>query len=114
MDNKPTITIFEELIEKTRDYIDTRLELYRLKSIDKISSLASFIVTGIIILIFFFLFFVFANIGLALMIGHWIGNNFAGFFILAGVYALAGLVIFLRRKRLFKNPITNSIIKWFT
>ncbi len=113
MDKKPILTLLEELFSQTKEYVDNRIELLKLKTIDKVSNAASLVISSIILFVFLFIFFVFLNIGLALLIGDLIGRTYVGFFIIAFVYAIAGIVFFRSRKNLLKKPIANTIIRKF-
>jgi uncharacterized membrane protein len=113
MSKQPTLTLIESLFGQTKDYVDNRIELFKLKMVDKTANAASAIISGLVLFIVFFIFFIVFNIGLALLIGDLIGKAYAGFLILAAVYAIAGLVIFSKRGKIFKTPVTGMIIRKF-
>lgn len=113
MSNKPTVTLIESLFGQSKDYIDNRLELLKLKAIDKSTSIASSIVSGIALFLVFFVFFIVLNIGIALLIGDLVGRSSWGFLIWAAFYAIVGLVLFNKRNSIFKTPITKLIIGKF-
>jgi hypothetical protein len=110
---KPTLTLIESLFSQTKDYVDNRLELFKLKLVDKTSNIASAIVTGLVLFVVFFIFFIVFNIGIALLIGDLVGKSYWGFLILAAVYAIAGLVLFASRNKLFKTPVSGMLIHKF-
>jgi len=110
MNKQPTLTLLESLFSQTKDYIDNRLELYKLKMIDKASGVASSIISVVVLFVVFFIFFVILNIGIALLIGDLVGKSYLGFLILAAFYAIVGLVIFSKRDKIFKTPVTKLII----
>ena len=99
------------LFQKAEDYGKTTIELLKLKTIDKsadvVSSLVSQLVIGIILLIFL----LFVNIGIALWIGALMGKSYYGFLIVAGIYGLIGLLIYIFRNKWIKMPVSNSMIK---
>lgn len=113
MSKQPTLTLIESLFGQVKEYVDNRLELFKLKAIDKSASVASFAILGIALFIVFFIFFVVFNIGIALLIGDLIGKSYLGFLIWAAFYAIAGLVLFLKREKLFKAPVTGILIRKF-
>jgi hypothetical protein len=51
------------------------------------------------------------TIGFALLIGGWLGNIFWGFFIMAVIYIIIGLVLYSSRNKLLKLPISDKLIK---
>lgn len=113
MSKQPTLTLIESLFSQSKEYVDNRLELYKLKMIDKTSSIASSIISGLVLFVIFFIFFIVLNIGIALLIGDLVGKSYLGFLILAAFYAIVGLVLFSKRNKLFKTPVTQMIIGKF-
>lgn len=109
MDNQKSS--FESLFERVRSYIDTRIELVKLKTIDKTSSVLSMIITFLVVFIVFALFFLFFNIGLALLIGDLVGRSYYGFFILGAIYAVAGIILLKFRNKWVKAPLINMMVK---
>jgi hypothetical protein len=50
-------------------------------------------------------------VGIALLLGDWLGKLYYGFFIVAAFYLIAGLVLYSLREKWLKSPIANSMIK---
>ena len=75
----------ESLFERVRSYIDTRIELIKLKTIDKTSSVISMISTFHVVFIVFAIFFIFFHIGLARLIGNLVGMSLLGFVVLGSM-----------------------------
>src|SRR3954453_9840050 len=113
MNTQPTSTLIESLFGKTTAYTTTQLELYKLKAVDKTSTVVSSVALGISLFVVFFIFFVVLNIGIALLIGDLVGKAYLGFLILAAFYAIVGLVLFFNRDKIFKTPIVKLIIGKF-
>lgn len=109
MESKPTNV--EELFQKLKEYADVRLELFKLKSINKASGFMSSVITIVILIILFSAVILCVTIGAALLIGKWIGNSYSGFFIVGGIYLIAGLVIYSMRNKLIKIKVSNKLIK---
>jgi Zn-dependent protease with chaperone function len=109
MDNKPTN--LEELFEKLRDYADTRLDLFKLKSIHKVSGFTSSVIASLVLLTLLSTVLLCITIGAALLIGACIGKTYVGFFIVGAFYLLVGLVLYSMRGKLIKTPISNKLIK---
>lgn len=103
----------ESLFIKTREYAETNIELNKLKAVDKSSDILSTIISKMIVLLVFIIFIVIVNIGIALLLGEYLGRSFYGFFVLAGFYLIAGFIFISMRKKWFKEPITNMIIQKF-
>jgi hypothetical protein len=109
MENNPTSV--EELFSKLKDYVETTIDLFKLKGISKVSGLASTIIVSVILILLLFLVLFCISIGLALLIGMWLGHAFWGFFIMAAIYIIIGLVMFKSKNKLLKEPISNILIK---
>ena len=109
MENKPTSV--EELFYKLKDYGDIRLNLFKLKSINKVSTFLSTLIAIAIFVVLSFLVLLCITIGAALLLGALLGKTYYGFFIIGGVYIIIGLVLYSGRKKYLKTPVSNNLIK---
>ena len=104
----------ELLFEKASDYVETRLDLFKLKatqkSTDVVSSLASRLILILIITLVVFM----VNIGLALLLGEVLGKSYYGFFALGGFYILVGVIFQAFKAKWVEEPVSNAIIKKLT
>ena len=103
--------LFEPLLEKVKSYIETRMSIAKLKAIDKSSVIIAGAISKVVVfsmLLFFFLFF---NIGIALLLGELLGKAYYGFFIIAALYGITGLVLNSSKEKILKRPITDAIVK---
>ena len=107
---KETTTV-EELFYKLKDYGDTRLDLFKLKAIQKVSSFLSTLIVSVILIILLLLVLICISVGFALLAGNWLGNAFLGFFIMAGIYIIIGFILYSTRKKVLKQPISDKLIK---
>ena len=105
-----TAAQIQEIVSKTREVIETRVKLCKLKAVDKGSEVISSLSATVIVLVLALLFFVFLSFGLAYLIGEWLGKVYYGFLIMAGIYGLAGLLIYSFRKKFIKGPVSNRLI----
>ena len=101
----------ESLFEKTGDYLETRIDLYKLKAVDTSSDVISSLVSKLIVLFVFAIFIIIVNIGIALFLGELFGRYYYGFFTVAGFYLIAGIIFNSMRRKWFKGPIADSLIK---
>ncbi len=109
MENK--LTSVEELYYKLKDYGDIRLDLFKLKSINKASGFLSTLIASVILIVILFLVLICITIGLSLLIGTLLGKIYYGFFVMTVIYIIIGLVLFSGRKKFLKMPISNKLIK---
>ena len=103
-------TSTQQLKDHVGEYVNTYVQITKAKATQAVSTAASGAAIGIAALFFglFFLFFLFC--GLALWIGDLMDNRHAGFFIVAGFFALILIVIFALRKKVIVPMIQNAII----
>jgi hypothetical protein len=101
----------ESLIDRLRNYGETRLELIKLKAINKSSGFVSVLVTYLVLVIIFICCFLFINIGIALLLGELLGKSYYGFFIVAVLYAVTGVILFKLKDKWIKTPVINMMLK---
>ena len=103
--------VVESLIDRVKNYVETRIDLLRLKAIDKSSSFLSLVVSLIVVILVGFISLIMLSVGIALLLGDCLGKSYYGFFIVAVFYIIAGLVLYSLRDKWLKTPIANSMIK---
>ena len=101
----------KSLLEKTHDYVETRIDLVKLKTIDKSSDVISSVAVSVAILLGVLFFIGMMSIGLAIYLGHVLGKLHYGFFIVGGLYAIIILILYAARHRWIKTPVYNGIVK---
>jgi hypothetical protein len=101
---------FDELVSKAETYGKTSVELIKLKTVDKVADGTSSFVAWSAVIIALVLFFITLNFGLALWIGALLDKIYLGFFVVAGFYGLAGIILFIFRNKWIKKPLNDSMI----
>ena len=104
----------EDLFEKAGDYVETRLELFKLKTALTTSDVVSELVGRIVLVSFITIVVMMLNIGLALWPGDLLGKNYYGFLVLAGFYSLLAILMYFLREKLIESPVSDAIIKKMT
>ena len=102
---------FSELSENVKDYINLRLDLLKLTVTEKMASIGSFFLVTVIFFILFLFVLMFFSLAFIFWFRDYIGTAYAGALIIAGVYIIAGMIIFLLRKKLFINPFVEQLSK---
>jgi hypothetical protein len=100
----------ETLIKKSGEYLDTKIELTKLKAINTSSDVLSNMVYLIVKILVIFLFTGFVSVAMAIWIGKTIGDYYYGFLIVGGFYLIVLLVIYVQRKKWIKEPVANGLI----
>lgn len=98
------------LVDQSKDFLETKIELTKLKAIDKSSDVLSTVVAMVIIIFLGSLFVIFVSIAAALMLGNWLGSEYYGFLLVGAVYGLLLIVIYLKKDKWIKTPIANGLI----
>ena len=103
--------LLDSLLERAGEYGKASLELVKLKTIDKTTDVVSAIIPHSVVFILITSFMLFLNLGLAFWLGEILGKIFYGFFIVAGFYVIAGIVIHFFMHNWLKRLIVNYLIK---
>ncbi|MBK6987484.1 MAG: phage holin family protein [Bacteroidetes bacterium] len=101
---------FENLIEDAKGYLDTRIDLAKLQTIEKTSAVAGSAAVAVLLLLFFSMVFLFSSVALAFYISEITGRYTTGFLCVGGINLLIGLIIYLARESWINKPVTNLII----
>lgn len=99
------------LLSDAGDYLETRTTLWKLKAIESLVDVSSELVTGLALIGIVAVVVITFSIGVALLIGHWLGASFYGFFIVGAAYVFFGLICYIRRGRWLKEPFSNLLIR---
>jgi hypothetical protein len=111
MENTTTI---EKLIEKAEIYSKTTLELCKYEAVYKSADIFSNLAVKLAITTIVVIFLLFANIGLAIYLGNYLGEIYYGFFIISFGYLCIGIVLYLFKDKWIKTPVSNFIINKMT
>jgi hypothetical protein len=102
--------ILEPLLERVEEYGKTSLELIKLKSVDKLTEIASTAISRVVLVLALLCFLLSINTAVALWLGDLLGKSYYGFFIIGFFYALVGMVLYFLHPAI-KVRINNSIIE---
>lgn len=103
---RPNSKIREDL----SDYVDKRLELFKLSVYEKSAQSGAFIVYGLILLLLFCVTFLLSLMGLAFFIGSYFDSLALGFGILV-VVNLVLMAIFIAVRKQFRRKTVNFVIR---
>ena len=107
-DQKSDIDI---LLSDAGDFIETRTRLWTYNGIEILADVSGELVSGLAMIVITSFVVMTFSIGLALLIGYWLGQYFYGFFIMGGFYGIVALIIYARRERWLKDPFSNMLIR---
>ena len=101
----------EELAEHVKEYVNNRMDAVKLTTAEKTSKLAAIVIASVVVGLFFFSFLFFASTALAFVFSRITGELWLGFLIVAGIYLLLGIFIWLMKDRLLQIPIMNALLQ---
>jgi uncharacterized membrane protein YqjE len=110
MENSGSASI-HNITGKIRDYIETRIDIVKLETVESGASAVSSMMSWLIILLVGFLIVLTLTVGLAIGIGYLMENFAIGFFIVTAVYLVAGIIVYSYREKWLRKPFSNVIIK---
>jgi len=101
----------ESLFERAETYGRTTYELSKLKLLETTNTVVTSLIARLSTILMVAMFSFVLSIAIALWLGDILGKAYYGFFIVAGFYLLAGLVLHFFLHRWVKKPISELIIK---
>ena len=101
----------ESLFERAETYGRTTYELSKLKLLETTNIVVTSLIARLSTILMVAMFSFVLSIAVALWLGDLLGKAYYGFFIVAGFYLLAGLVLHFFLHRWVKKPISELIIK---
>lgn len=101
----------EELIIELKAYVNTEIELAKLKTAEKLSKLFSNFIAAIFLGAVFSLFLLFISFSVSYLLGEALGKMWLGFLIVSLFYLALGFVGWYAREKLLRVPIMNMIIR---
>lgn len=102
-----------KLLEDIKEYVDLRLEEFKLRTAKGLSvSLGQLLAMILVLLVVFVVLIALAG-GLVILIGKGIGSYAGGAFIVAGIFACLAAVLFALRGRIFSDSFVGLILGIF-
>ena len=105
------VSSIESLVDRIETYGKTTYELSKLKLLETTINVVTALVPRQSVIIMVSLFALVLNIGIALLLGELIGRPYYGFFIVAGFYLVAAIILHFFMHKWVKKPISDLIIK---
>lgn len=102
---------FDDLIDHTRQYIETRVSLGKLQIVEKGSELSSSIAASVTFVIIGVLVLIFSSLALALYLSEVMGKSYYGFLSVGAGYAFLGLIGYFMSDKWIKRPVANRFIR---
>lgn len=101
----------ESLFVKAEAYGKTTFELSKLKLLETTNTVVTALIARLSVIIMIAMFSFVLSIAISLWLGDLLGKAYYGFFIVAGFYLIAGIVMHFFLHGWVKKPISELIIK---
>jgi len=105
-----TVGHIETLFNKAKQYTETSIELYKLSAIDTSADIVYSLASRAILILIISTCITFLNLGLAFLIGNFLGDYFKGFFIISLFYLVVAVIVYAFNKSLIQRPVTDLVI----
>lgn len=102
--------IIETLFERGEAYGKTSYELAKLKSLEAVIKIATYLMSRFSAIIMLLLFVLVLNIGIALWLGELLGKIYYGFFIVSAVDFVAAIALYFFFRIWIKKTLSDLII----
>lgn len=109
---KKDATASDNLTDNVMDFVETWYKLTLVNITDKVSGVASSVVTFMAVFIIGIFVLLFIGLALGTWLGQLVNNTIAGYFLVAGLFLLVMLMIWAFRKKLmsgFRNFIIRKV-----
>ncbi len=103
----------EDLGRQAKDYVDLRLTDIKLRLVKGLATALGKIVYVQILMLVLSVLLIALAVGGVLLLGELFGSYTSGAFIMAGLFAMVILVLYLLRDKLFKNTFVPMFAKLF-
>ncbi|MCX6301432.1 MAG: phage holin family protein [Bacteroidia bacterium] len=103
----------ENIKKDIQEYIEVKLDLFKLQSAENISRVVSNVVVAVIALLLGSLVLFLLSFAAGYFMASLLHSNELGFLCVAGFYILLILIILIFRKSIIDRPVIKSVIKIF-
>ncbi len=103
----------DKAIDDVKDYLNLRLRLIQLNLAEKVSAALSNMISSLVAMVFFILFFLFGSFALSYWLGDIFNSQALGFIVVAGIYLFIALFIQVIAKKPIRKKMMDSFIRDF-
>jgi len=109
MENTRIADNISEVIDASRKYIEANLKLIKLSLLERLSKVVSLIISSTLVMLAGALFVLFLSLSAAMFIGDLLQSQALGFLIMAFIFLLLVIFLWIKRKTLVINPVIRSL-----
>lgn len=104
----------EEISNELKEYIEVNYQLLRLQTVEKTANLGADILTKVYISFMGFLTLLFTSLWAASYISSYLNQEYLGYVIISGFYAIIFVLFSLFKKYILFTPLRNRFIRKLT
>lgn len=104
---------FKEWKDNLSQYVNTRMDLFRLEMANNLAQLASGYITKLVLLYFLLLALFFMSLALGFYLGTVVDSTALGFFLTGCIYILLMLIFYMMRRQIVERPVIKAFIRLF-
>jgi hypothetical protein len=97
----------QTILEHVKGYYTTKLEILKLRGVEKTADVLSALFSGMILFVLGFVFLLLLTLGLIIKLAQYFNSTFTGFLVVSGLYLLVMLMLLVFRKSLLRGPLMN-------
>lgn len=109
MKDKSLIENMHELGDVIKNYVEARIDLWKLGIVEKIAKIGTYLISTIVISIIILIALVLLTLSFTSWYGETYGSPSEALLISAGFYIFLGIILFLFRKQLLTDRIVKNI-----
>lgn len=113
MAKSPLNQALSDLVSSIRRYIEIHITLLKLEVMEKSARIVSLTIAAVFLLTLLMLFLLFLSLAAAMWLGDIFGDPALGYLSVAGFYFLAGIIIFVFRRKLFVRTVIKHMSEIF-
>jgi hypothetical protein len=108
-----TFSKAEELVSHLKEYAENKVNVVKLHVAEKTSKIVANLVAVLFVAVFTLFFIGYASSAFAHWLGERTGKLYWGLLIVAGLYLLLAVILWLSRERIVRMPVLNALLQQF-
>ena len=109
-DDTPILEKAGETFGYLREYVEKKIELYRLEVTEQVVETLSTLITSFLMFAIFGIVILFASLSAGFYLAEVLDSMWLAFLIITGFYALLALILSIFKRQLILNPILRMVI----
>jgi Zn-dependent protease with chaperone function len=98
-----------EVIDASRKYVEANLKLFKLSLLERLSKVVSLIISTTLVMMVGLLVLLFLSLSAAVFFGDLLHSRALGFLVMAFIFLLLVIFLWIKRKTLVINPVIQSL-----